>query len=237
MQRLFYSIETIIKLKLLNTFLKNILFVTLISIFIYVIFTAFSIYSFSRIDETTNADAAIVLGASVWNNKPSPVFQERINHGIWLYQNGFVNYLIFTGGVGKESNISESSVAKNYAINKGIPNENIFIEEKSKITFENILYANNIIKNNNLNNVIIVSDPMHMKRSITMANDFNLNAYSSPTPTTQYISFKTKASFLFYELFFLIQQWVNVLRTIKQITIFFFLLIFNSYGILLLDKE
>jgi uncharacterized SAM-binding protein YcdF (DUF218 family) len=48
----------------------------------------------------------------------------------------------------------------------------------------------------------MVSDPLHMKRSITMAKDFNLNVYSSPTPTTRYISLNTKLKFLFYELFF-----------------------------------
>lgn len=185
-------------------FMKNILSLIFISIIIYIIFSAVNIYSFSYVNQTTNADVAVVLGASTWNDRPSPVFQERINHGIWLYKNGYVKYIIFTGGIGKNSTVSEASVAKHYSIMNNVPSENIFIEEESKITFENILYAKNIISNHNFKNIIIVSDPMHMKRAITIAKDLKLNVYSSPTPTTRYLSSKTKAGFLFYELFFFV---------------------------------
>jgi uncharacterized SAM-binding protein YcdF (DUF218 family) len=203
-QNTFYSIIILNKLKKLNIFSANVILFFLVSFFAYVLSSAFSICSFSHVNELTNADAAVILGASVWNDKPSPVFQERINHGIWLYKNGYVKYLIFTGGTGKNSNISESFVAMNYAIENSIPIEKIFIEEKSRVTFENIFYARNIIRNKNFSKSIIVSDPLHMKRAITMARDLNLDVYPSPTPTTRYISLKTKLNFLFYELFYYI---------------------------------
>jgi uncharacterized SAM-binding protein YcdF (DUF218 family) len=199
-QNTFYSIIVLNKLKRLYGFSTHVISLLLISFFVYVLSSAFNIYSFSHVNELTNADAAVILGASIWNDEPSPVFQERINHGIWLYKNGYVKYLIFTGGAGKYSDISEAFVAMNYAIKNSIPAEKIFIEEKSKVTFENIVYARNIIRNKNFSKVIIVSDPLHMKRATTMAKDLNLNVYPSPTPTTRYISSKTKLSFLLYEL-------------------------------------
>jgi uncharacterized SAM-binding protein YcdF (DUF218 family) len=191
-------------LKKLNILSINVILFFLISFFVYVLSSAFNIYSFSHVNELTNADAAVILGASVWNDKPSPVFQERINHGIWLYKNGYVKYLIFTGGTGKYSNVSESFVAMNYTIENSIPIEKIFIEEKSRVTFENIFYARNIIRDNNFAKIIIVSDPLHMKRAITMARDLNLNVYPSPTPTTRYISSTKQLNFLLYELFYYI---------------------------------
>jgi uncharacterized SAM-binding protein YcdF (DUF218 family) len=183
---------------------KNVGIFICISLLIFIVFSAFQIYTFGQIDERSSADAAIILGASAWHDKPSPVFKERINHGIWLYQNGFVKYLIFTGGFGKNAKYSESSVAKNYAIKKAVPAEIIFIEEQSTITIENIFYTKKIIDENNFDKVILVSDPMHMKRAMTIAKDYGLNVYSSPTPTTKYISWKTKIDFLFYETFFYI---------------------------------
>ena len=181
---------------------KNVLFVISIIFLIFILYIAFNIYYFSQVFELTNADAALILGASVWDDKPSPVFQERINHGIWLYKNGYVKYLIFTGGIGKNSNFSEAFVAKNYAINNSVPAENIFTEEKSRITLENIVYAKSIITKNNFTKIILVSDPLHMKRSMVIAKDFGLNVISSPTPTTKFISVKTKLLFLLYEIFF-----------------------------------
>jgi uncharacterized SAM-binding protein YcdF (DUF218 family) len=189
-------------MKKLEFMSKNFVAFLLMSIFIYITSIGINIYLFSCVNETVNADVAVILGASVWHNKPSPVFQERINHGIWLYKNGYVKYLIFTGGIGKNSNMSESSVAKEYAIKNFVPDEKIFIEEISRITFENIVYAGNIIREHNFNKIIIVSDPLHMKRAITMARDNNLKVYSSPTPTTRYITIKTKLNFLLYETFF-----------------------------------
>ena len=54
----------------------------------------------------------------------------------------------------------------------------------------------------NFGSCIIVSDPLHMKRSMLMAKDLNMKAYSSPTPTTRYKSLKTKIPFLNREVFF-----------------------------------
>lgn len=53
-----------------------------------------------------------------------------------------------------------------------------------------------------LSNAIIVSDPLHMKRSMLMAKDYEIEALSSPTPTTRYQTLKTKLPFLAREVFF-----------------------------------
>ncbi len=170
----------------------------------YVIFVSADIYLYGSVDERTKADAAVVLGAAVWENEPSPVFEERINHAIWLYMNGYVDKLILTGGKTETNDYSESSIAKQYAINKSVPSGDILIEEESKITQENIWYAAQIVEQNNLSSVIIVSDPLHMKRAMLMARDYGLTAYSSPTPTTQYKSLQSKIPFWAREVVFLI---------------------------------
>jgi hypothetical protein len=95
---------------------KKIITILILIIISYVIYVSSDIYFYGNIDELNKADAAIILGAGVWGDEPSPVFKERINHGIWLYTNDYVDKLIFTGGKGKGEAYSESSVAMNYAI-------------------------------------------------------------------------------------------------------------------------
>lgn len=170
----------------------------------YITFTAISIVNYGKTDQTRQADAAIVLGASVWDSEPSPVFAARIDHSIWLYQKGYVKKLIFTGGVGEGNITSEAQIAKEYAMRKGVPEEDILLEEQSKITQENLQYAAEIVKEQNIDTVLVVSDPLHMKRALLMAKDFALNAYSSPTPTTMYQTFQTQIPFLARETFFYI---------------------------------
>lgn len=170
----------------------------------YLLYILIDIYSYGNVNEIVKADAAIVLGAAVWNDIPSPVFKARIDHGIWLYKNGYVNKIIFTGGKGKNSSVSESGIAKIYAMENSIPEEDIFIEEKSTVTQENIEYAAQIVNDNNIASVIIVSDPLHMKRAMLMCRDYGLQVYSSPTPDTRYITFKSKTIFLAREIFYYI---------------------------------
>ncbi|WP_418751323.1 YdcF family protein [Frisingicoccus sp.] len=171
---------------------------------IYLAVTAVSIWQYASVDEKQSADTAIILGAGTADGEISPVFRERIHHGIWLYQNGYVDTLIFTGGVGEGNARSDAWVAGQYAIEQGVPAEHILLEEKSTITQENIANAKKIMDENGYCTAIIVSDPLHMKRAMLMARDYGIEAYSSPTPTSRYISLKTKIPFLAREEFFYI---------------------------------
>ena len=168
------------------------------------IITAVNIVQYGKLDERAHSDAAIVLGAATTDGAVSPVYRERINHGIWLYENRYVDYLILTGGIGKGNEISDAGVAKQYAIDMGVPDQAILIEEKSTITEENLKYAKTIMDDHSLDTAIIVSDPLHMKRAMLMASDYGIDACSSPTPTTMYRSAKTQIPFLAREVFFYI---------------------------------
>lgn len=160
------------------------------------------IYTFAAKSDSSPADAAVVLGAAVWNEEPSPVFAERINHAIYLYQTGAVKFIIFTGGVGAGDQFAESTIASQYAIAKGVAAQDTLCETSSRITQENLQGAKQLIDQYQLGRILIVSDPLHMRRSIMMARDSGIDAYPAPTPTTRYISFRSQLEFLLREIFF-----------------------------------
>ena len=181
---------------------KIIFFLIFSSVLIHVIYVFISIYFYGYKNEQVTADAVIILGAAVYDDKPSPVFMERINHGIWLYQEGFAGKIIFTGGRSSEDKLSEAGAAQVVALSRHVPAEDIFIEEHSSITQDNLSNANQIMIENGLLSAILVSDPLHMKRSMMIGEDIGLVLYPSPTPTTRYISWKEKFPFLCREVFF-----------------------------------
>jgi uncharacterized SAM-binding protein YcdF (DUF218 family) len=154
--------------------------------------TAIRIYTYGSNSVDINADAAVVLGAAVWTNDVSPVFRERINHAIELYRRGKVHKLIFTGGQGNQNEPTEAAAARAYALANGVPLQDILVEQKSHTTYENVVNAKQLADANNLKKVLIVSDPMHMKRAMTMASDVGLDAHPSPTPTTKYKSLQAQ---------------------------------------------
>ncbi len=183
---------------------RFVILLILLSFLIYILSTAYGIISYGKQDNKTPSDAAIILGAGASDNGVSPVYRERINHGIWLYENGYVDYIILTGGVGEGNRHSDAYIARQYALSMSVPDEVIFIEESSGITEENLENAKIIMDENSLDTAIIVSDPLHMKRAMLMAEDYGITAYSSPTPTTMYKTLKTKLPFLIREEFFYI---------------------------------
>jgi uncharacterized SAM-binding protein YcdF (DUF218 family) len=153
------------------------------------------------IDETRKADVAIVLGAAAYGDKPSPVFEQRIAHAVGLYKSGTVKKLILTGGFGDGANLSESQVAHRYAISQGVPGRDLLIEKTSRTTLENLRHAREIMNRNNLREALLVSDPLHMERASWMMSDLGVTAWRSPTRTSRYTSFGSKAAFLARELY------------------------------------
>jgi uncharacterized SAM-binding protein YcdF (DUF218 family) len=172
------------------------------ALLLVVAITAFNIYFYSSAKRVIKADAAIVLGAAVWGDEPSPVFRERINHAINLYKKGIVRNIIFTGGVGKNDDIAEAIVGKYYAMRRGVKQADILVETKSHTTHQNLENAQEVAAQYKLSKFLIVSDPLHLKRSVSMARDLGMDAYPSPTPTTRYRSFKSQFEFLLRETYF-----------------------------------
>ncbi|YAF94344.1 MAG: YdcF family protein [Nodularia sp. CChRGM 3473] len=164
--------------------------------------TSLSIYLYGQNSHNIKADAAIVLGAAVWGEKPSPVFQERINHAINLYKNGNVSTIIFTGGVGESNEPAEAIVGKRYAIAQRVQIDDILTETQSRTTHQNLKNALEVASSYKLQKFLIVSDPLHMKRAVLMARDLKMDAYPSPTPTTRYRSFHSQMESLIRETYF-----------------------------------
>lgn len=154
-------------------------------------------------DDAGPADAIIVLGAAAYDAKPSPVFEERIRHGIDLFHRGLAPKLIFTGGYGGAgARFSESQVARRYALRQGVPEKAILIESISRNTHENLRQASTLMQNHNLHSAIIVSDPLHMARALRLSGELGIRAVGSPTPTTRFRSFATRWRFLLAEVYF-----------------------------------
>ncbi|HAV72338.1 MAG TPA: protein sanA-like protein [Stenotrophomonas sp.] len=154
-------------------------------------------------DQAQKADAIIVLGAAAYDAKPSPVFEERIRHGLDLYQQGYAPLLIFTGGYGGTgARFSESQVARRYALKQGVPDDAILIETASRTTRQNLIEARRLMDQRKLHRVIIVSDPLHMARALRLCRELGIDALASSTPSTRFRSFHTSWRFLAQEIYF-----------------------------------
>ena len=185
----------------MKTFFRILLAICLLVVLFFV-FIAWQIYFYDESSANAAADAAIVLGAAVWGERLSPVFQERVNHAIELYRTSRIRKIIFTGGQGNPGEETEAAAARRFAISNGIPIEDILIEDKSTSTYENLLFAKPIAESNGIKSVLLVSDPLHLKRSVEIARSLNYEVIPSPTPTTKYRGFISRMKFLGHETYY-----------------------------------
>lgn len=183
---------------------RNVIIVLIISFCIYIICNVISICRYSFVYENESCDVAIVLGAATSGSEVSEVYKQRLNHAMELYQNGYVKYIIVTGGKGKGNRISDAAIAGEYLVSMGIPDEVILEEDTSTITQENLENAKIIMEENGYETAAIVSDPLHMKRAMLLAKDSGIVAISSPTKSSAYKTLKTKIPFVAREAFFYI---------------------------------
>jgi uncharacterized SAM-binding protein YcdF (DUF218 family) len=154
-------------------------------------------------DQAAPADVIIVLGAAAYDAKPSPVFEERIRHGIDLYKRGLARTVIFTGGYGGlGARFSEAQVGRRYALRQGVPAQAILIESVSRNTHENLRQAAALMQTHDLHKAIVVSDPLHMARALRISDELGIAAVGSPTPTTRFRTFATRWRFLLAEVYF-----------------------------------
>ena len=128
-------------------------------------------------------DCIIILGAGIWGDKPSHMLEDRLLEGINLYNNNVSNKIIMSGDHGREE-YDEVNIMKNYAIEKGIPSENIFMDHAGFSTYESIYRAKEIFK---AKKVVIVTQKYHLYRALYIANQLGIEAYGIGADPRQYV--------------------------------------------------
>ena len=145
-------------------------------------------------DKLSDIDCIIVLGAGVWGDKPSHMLEDRLLEGIKLYENNVSSKIIMSGDHGKED-YDEVNIMKNYAIEKGVPSENIFMDHAGFSTYESIYRAKEIFK---AKRIVIVTQEYHLYRALYIANKLGLEAYGVGADPRQYGAPQNSASHLCY---------------------------------------
>ncbi len=109
-------------------------------------------------------DVMIVFGAGVARGGgPGPALTRRVRTAARLFEQGLSSHIILTGGVGKHPP-AEALVMKELAVQEGVPEKNIVIEDKAATTFQSVVNCLSIMRLRNWMSAHIVTDPFHMLR-------------------------------------------------------------------------
>jgi uncharacterized SAM-binding protein YcdF (DUF218 family) len=170
---------------------------------------AVDIWRFAGESSKDKADAALVLGAAVIGSRPTPVLEERLRHAETLFKSGQVARIVVTGGLSPEDDLTEAQASKNWLVAAGVPGEDVLLEDRSRTTIQNLAFAKPVLEARGIGSVLVVSDPLHMRRAMMIADRMGISARPSPTPTSRYQSWQTTLPFLAREVWFMGQYLVT----------------------------
>lgn len=145
--------------------------------FVY-LYTLVSRYDEVQPDGETR-QAAIVLGAALWDQQPSPALKERLNQALTLYQEGRVQYIILSGGLGNNG-ITEAEGMKKYLVDRGVPENHLVLEDRSSNTKENLKFTAEVLKKHKWTRLYLVTHDYHMYRALNYARKAGISASAAP---------------------------------------------------------
>ena len=152
----------------------------------YVGVTGIQVWWASRQDGARDAEAIVVHGAAQYDGRPSPVLEARLDHVVELYEQGYADYIIVTGGNQPGDRFTEAETSARYLSLHGVPGGLIERETTGATSYESLASVARFLREDGVRDVILVSDPYHSQRIASIAEEVGLAATVSPTPTSPF---------------------------------------------------
>jgi uncharacterized SAM-binding protein YcdF (DUF218 family) len=132
---------------------------------------------------TRQADVIVVLGTAQLNGKPGEALEARLTEAKRIYDLGYAPLIITVGAGAPGDRTTEAASSKYWLRTHGIPSRKIIAIEEGRDTLVSTKAYAAVMKKRYVSDVIIVTDPYHCKRAMTMANDQGILSTCSPVQT------------------------------------------------------
>ena len=130
-----------------------------------------------------DVDCILVLGCSVLpDGSPSAMLAERLQQGVALYEAGASAKLLMSGDNGQVE-YNEVATMGRYALQKGVPSHDVFLDYAGFSTYESVYRADAIFQ---AKKIIIVTQKYHLHRALYIAQAMGLEAYGVSCDTRTY---------------------------------------------------
>ena len=158
-------------------------------IFVFTIYANYSVYRAGRagvysINDTPMAETAIILGARVFpSGGLSQVLADRMETGVELYKKGKVKKLLLTGDHGQVT-YDEVNAMRKYALSRGVPDEDIFMDHAGFSTYDSMYRAKEVFR---VRKAVLVTQEFHLPRALYIARAVGVEANGVNADKRDYI--------------------------------------------------
>ncbi len=132
------------------------------------------LYIYDTVPMAPVAEVVLIPGAAILkDNTLSPVFRDRADLAIALYNARKVSKILVSGD---NSTLSHNEVnpVRLYLLNKGIPDQDIFLDHAGFDTYSSMYRARYVF---GVSSIIIASQSFHLPRAVYIGRKLGLTAY------------------------------------------------------------
>jgi uncharacterized SAM-binding protein YcdF (DUF218 family) len=139
--------------------------------------------------EIPSADVIVVLGGGTEPAaNPRPTVEvngagDRVLYAASLYKNGKADHILLSGGTIAWLDEGGTTPAEDMAsilTSIGIPQEALWLETVSQNTYENALYSKEILAENEIERILLVTSALHMPRAVALFEKQGLEVIPIP---------------------------------------------------------
>ncbi len=155
-----------------NVFHTSVIYVSM-SFLVFMIYVLF----LQIIPWKKDFDYVIIHGSGLIDGDRVPkLLSDRLDKAIYVYNKCEVNpKLIPSGGQGDDETVPEAHAMRDYLIARGIPEEDIIVEDKSATTLENLQFSKEIIEKRGGNGrITLVTSNYHVYRALRYCRKIGL---------------------------------------------------------------
>jgi len=127
-----------------------------------------------------NGDVIVVLGAAQLDGRPGLVLEARLTEAKRIYDLGLAKKIITVGAGAPGDRTTEGASGRNWLMQHGVKYADVKAIAVGRDTLASTKAYAAEMRTRKIKNVIIVTDPFHCLRAMTMANDLKLVATCSP---------------------------------------------------------
>ena len=121
-----------------------------------------------------DVDCIIVLGCLVRpNGVPSGMLEDRLTAAVDVWERGVSDTLLMSGDHGTKE-YDEVNAMRDFAVEKGVPVERIFMDHAGFCTYDSIYRLKEIF---GAKKAVIVTQGYHLHRALYIAESFGIEAY------------------------------------------------------------
>lgn len=123
--------------------------------------------------DVERTEVAVVFGAGLWGDEPSPYLARRLDAAVELYRSGRTEVVLVTGDNSREE-YDEPEAMRRYLVARGVPDWRIVSDHAGFDTWDSCVRARKIF---GVDKAVLISQGFHIHRAVTLCRSAGLQAY------------------------------------------------------------